>query len=330
MNTRLFPCAVGVLVVACCHRAPEEPAAATDAATDAGHSAGGEARADAAASSTAPGDGGRGQAHDFCLDAYLADYDRLRATCTSVDANRIQSLASVAAGLCTRDLTAVLAASRASFDSEAASRCVEMLREKALPRSSESDTFFEHFPCDRVLLGTQETGKRCRFSVECKDGLACVVTPPGPEGTCMIPPAAGSACSRQAISSTLNDPAAALHHPACAKGSWCDGRTCQSRLGTGKSCVSRESCTDGLACVMGKCAAPSPLGGLCQKSSDCVFGLRCAAGSADAGGGQCRAKLTAGADCANADSCKGRCDLATGPDGKQLDHGKCVPVCGSG
>ena len=192
-------------------------------------------------------------------------------------------------------------------------------------------TFFEHFPCDRVLLGTEDAGERCRFSVECKDGLACVVTPPGPEGTCTRPPAEGSACSRQSISSTLNGAAAELHHPACAKGSFCDGRTCRSRVRTGTSCVSSESCADGLACVVGKCGAPVTAGSSCEKSADCVFGLWCAsAADASARRGQCREKLPEGAECASPYSCKGRCDMGTGLDGKALDHGKCVSVCGSG
>ena len=48
----------------------------------------------------------------------------------------------------------------------------------------------QHFPCDRVLLGLQAEGQPCRFSIECKDGLACVGYEIGVDGTCKKPPAA--------------------------------------------------------------------------------------------------------------------------------------------
>ena len=43
---------------------------------------------------------------------------------------------------------------------------------------------FAHFPCDRILVGTQAEGQACLFSIECKEGLACEGYAIGAEGVC--------------------------------------------------------------------------------------------------------------------------------------------------
>jgi hypothetical protein len=194
-----------------------------------------------------------------------------------------------------------------------------MLREKALPRTTDTETFFGHFPCDRVLLGTEAEGQSCHFSVECRDGLACV----GQPGTCARPPRVGEVCSLQFIGSTLDEDGAEMHHPACAKGSFCDGHSCKPQLGVGQACSGSETCGAGLACVMGKCGNRRPAGGACAKNTDCLFGLWCGGGGVDGGAvkTECKTKLDEGAECASQDSCKGRC---------AVDRGKCVSVCNSG
>jgi hypothetical protein len=305
------PIALVALVVVACHKAPEEPPSGdAGGVRPSGHDSSVTTAAEAP-------DGGRSAIRDFCTGAFSADSERQRGTCTAEDAGRLESLARIAANLCTRDLTAALASGKASFDEQAAERCVEMLREKALPLTTENETFFDHFPCDRVLLGTQAEGTPCRFSVECKDGLACV----GHPGSCAPPPKAGEVCSLQSVGSTLDEQGAEMHHPACAKGSFCDGRTCQARPGAGKACSRSDACQAGSACVIGKCGARHAAGGSCDKSTDCQFGLWCGQGAA--GKTECRTKLNEGADCSDKekDSCKGRC---------AVDRGKCVSVCNSG
>jgi hypothetical protein len=312
--------ALAIVLIGACHRAPDEPPSLrTDGGTATLARPTVHPPADAQAEAAGP-------IRDFCENVYSAD----SRNCSASDADKTRSLTHLAANLCARDLSAILAPARATFDGDAAARCVEMLRDKALARTSETDTLFSHFPCDRVLLGTQAAGGPCRYSAECKDGLACVVSGAGPDGVCSAPPAAGQPCSRQAIGSTVSEAGAAAHHPACAKGAWCDGRTCQSRLASGKGCSSDAACADGLGCIMGRCGQPRPIGGVCQAKSDCVFGLWCAP-SADGGvSGICREKLGESSLCATADSCKGKCELDRGPDGGTLQHGKCVSVCGSG
>jgi hypothetical protein len=311
-------------VFVACHRAPEEPPAGDAGVLTTTQQASRDSSAPAAAE---VGDAGKSPVRDFCTGTFSADSERQRATCSPEDTRRLESVAHIAANLCARDLTAALASTKATFDQQAAEKCVEMLREKALPRTTDTETFFDHFPCDRVLLGTQAEGNPCRFSVECKDGLACVVAR-GPEGVCAKPPRVGEVCSLQSIGSTLDEDGAEMHHPACDKGSVCDGHSCKPRLGAGKACSGSEACGMGLACVMGKCGSRRPVGGACAKSTDCLFGLWCGRGGAgtatDGGTGkaaECQIKLDDGAECASQDSCKGRC---------AVDRGKCVSVCNSG
>ncbi len=331
----VFCCAVLVLAsCASCHNAPDEPQAVHDASPSgaSGH-AGGAGSTDAAASAEGR-DGGHGVARDFCTDAYSADSERLRSTCAPADVARTESIVRIASSLCTRDLSAVLAAT-ATFDRDAAAKCVGMLRDKPMTRANAGDTFFEHFPCDRVLLGTHDKGEPCVFSVECRDGLACVAGAPGANGAngaCATPPRTGQPCSLQSVGTSINEVAAELHHPACAVGGWCDGVTCQPRRATGKSCTSDGSCADGLACVMGKCGQRRVEGDECTASSDCSWGLWCGSGSVDggAGKGQCRAKLGGGSECTIGESCKGRCEMPGTAGGHPHEHGTCVSVCGSG
>jgi hypothetical protein len=202
-----------------------------------------------------------------------------------------------------------------------------MLRQKQLTQSSDTDSLFLHFPCDRVILGTQPEGQPCRFSIECKDGLACVGYAIGRDGACSKPPKPGEACTPQPFGTVLTDAAAALHHPACAPGAYCDGRTCQARAGAGKACGKSEVCAPGLSCVGGKCGPRGAVGAVCAVSSDCAFGLWCDRAT---GGGKCAAKQADGQACTAQDACKGRCDLPKGADGKVSGPGKCAAVCGSG
>jgi hypothetical protein len=175
----------------------------------------------------------------------------------------------------------------------------------------------------------QNEGQPCRFSVECKDGLACEGYAVGVDGTCKKPPRAGEACTPQPFGTILNEAASALHHPVCAQGDWCAGKTCQPRASAGQKCASNAACAPGLACLSGKCAPRAGAGGTCEGRADCAFGLWCDT-AVDGGRGRCAVKRADGQPCGSEDACKGRCDRPKGVDGGTGERGKCVSVCGSG
>lgn len=329
---------IAALVFASCKETPQEPASVPDAAAPPAASSAPSAAPPASASPSAqPGepadaggvDAGRAAERAFCNDAYLADTDRMREKCAPKDFELTQTMSRAAANLCFSDLASGLARSRADFDHVAASKCVEMLKQKQLAQTSETDSLFMHFPCDRVLLGLQAEEQPCRFSIECKDGLACVGYAIGRDGTCKKPPKAGEACTLQPFGTILTEAAAAAHHPACAAGAWCDGSTCQPRVAAGKACGKSDVCAPGLSCVGGKCGARAAAGAACAVSRDCAFGLWCDR-AGDAGAGKCATKKAEGQECAADDACKGRCDVPKGKDGKPSGAGTCAAVCGSG
>jgi len=337
-----------LLVPAACREAPPEPSA--DAAflvpsvTVASGSASASASADASASGApsssvaaegpvadaGDADGGPAAERAFCRDAFSADQARMKDRCAAADFALTQTVARAAANLCVSDLNVGLGRGRASFDADAARACVGMLQQKQLASTGEGDTIFLHPPCDRVVLGAQAEGAACRFSIECKDGLACVGYKVGVDGACKKPPKAGEACTLQPFGTIITEAAAALHHPACAAGAWCDGATCQPRAAAGKACGSTAACPSGLSCVNGKCGARGAPGAACSASTDCVFGLTCDGAAAGGVKGKCAPKRAAGDDCVSLDACKGRCDIPKGPDGKPAASGKCAAVCGSG
>jgi hypothetical protein len=316
-----------VIVVVACRRAPEELVVAREAGGPASSApqGGGDA---APPASAAPDGGARSALHDFCADAFGADAEHLRNVCSSADLSVSQAVARAAGNLCTADVTSALSRGRATFDADAAHRCVEMLRVKPMMRAAEADTFFSHAPCDRVLVGTQAEGAACRFSVECQDGLACTGYRPGVDGACKKPPRAGEACIGQAFATILNPTAAALHHPACERGAWCDATTCRARTPAGKVCTTSDACAEGLACTRGRCGTPAHAGGACDKNEDCAFGLWCDV--AGPRGGKCAEKRTGGQPCSAPEACKGRCDVPPGLDSGSAQPGTCVAVCGSG
>ena len=103
-----------------------------------------------------------------------------------------------------------------------------------------------------VVRGTQQAGQPCRFSVECKNGLACVGYRPGVDGTCKKPAAPKEACTSQPYGSILNEAAARVHlHPACVPGAYCDGTTCQPRVLPARRAVAGRTCARrDCSCVM--------------------------------------------------------------------------------
>jgi hypothetical protein len=327
---RVFPVLAVLAVVGACRQTPDEPSApdAWGPAPSGVRALAKQPSASAAPVASAP-DAGPSPTRDFCNDAFTADADRMREKCSPADMNVSQSMARAAANLCTSDLHTALARSRAVFDAEAAGKCVEMLKQKQLTQSTETDTLFQHFPCDRVLLGLEVEGQPCRFSIECKDGLACVGYEIGVDGTCKKPPAVHEACTLQPYGSILNEVASAQHHPACGPGSFCDGTTCQARVPAGKPCGKSAACAVGLSCVDGKCGLRAGVGAPCVTATDCAFSLWCDR-AGDAGAGKCAAKRPDGQDCAAADACKGKCDFPKSTPGHPATQGKCLSVCGSG
>ena len=265
----------------------------------------------------------------FCGDVYAADNARMAQKCLVKDIAVAQGMARAAGNLCTDDVNAAVARSRVDFDVDAAKQCVQMLTDHAAPRSSDYDTLFAHEPCDAVLVGLQGENEPCRFSVECKVGLACEGYAIGVDGTCKKPPKVGEACIAQRFGTILSERAAHLHHPDCAPGAYCEGKACAPLLAAGKSCLSPLSCAGGLSCVMGKCAKPSADGGGCFATSDCTYGSWCDR-SSGAAQGKCAPKRNAGAECPLPDACKGRCDSVAGGDAGPNKVGHCIDVCNSG
>jgi hypothetical protein len=274
-------------------------------------------------------DAARTPMEQLCDDVYSADVARMRDKCAPADFGLSQSMARMAAKLCAHDLEVAVERSRASVDHDAAGKCTEMLREKALAQTSEVDTVFAHFPCDQILVGAQAEGQPCLFSVECKEGLACVGYKIGDDGKCRKPPKAKEACTLQPFGTIINEAAAAPHHPACAKGAYCDGSLCQPRIIAGKPCDKSESCAEGLACVQGKCGSRGAEAAPCSAAADCAFGSWCDR-SAGSTSGTCATKRADGQTCPSDDACKGRCDMPKGKDGRPHPPGTCAAVCGSG
>lgn len=327
--------ASAVTLFLACHRAPEETSTPIEAGTPAPLGSlvglppalGGSAGADAGA------DGGRADLRDFCTDAYTADATRVNQRCSPQDTAFAGRLARAAANLCADDMNVAVARGRTTYDRDAAKQCLQMLQNTDAPRTSETDTLFQHFPCDRVLLGTQAEGQPCRFSIECKDDLACVGYAIGVDGTCKKPPKAGEACTQQRYASILNEDAATIHHPECTANAWCAGKSCQPRIAAGQACVNATSCVAGLTCVMGKCGQLGAPGAGCFSSNDCTFGSWCnRTPEVLAGGtkGKCEAKRPASALCPSVDACKGRCDMPRPADGGEPTMGRCIATCGSG
>ncbi len=314
-------------LIGACHGAPEERVAARDAAPSAIETPFFATSSSPAADAGSP-DGGRPDLRVFCDDVYAADAARLARRCQPKDQGLQRGLARAASQLCSDDLNAAVSHGRTSFDHDAAKHCIEMLQRTDVPRMSDTDTLFMHFPCDRVVLGTQDEGKACRWSVECKDGLACVGYAIGVDGTCKRPPKVGEACTSQRFGSVLNEQAAEMHHLSCGAGGWCDGKACEPLVAPGKACVNAASCDKGLSCVMGKCAKPGGSGAACFRSTDCAFGSWC--NKTPSGAGTCEAKRPEGAECPLPDACRGRCDTPRAEDGGPAGVGRCAAVCGSG
>jgi hypothetical protein len=323
MRSVPFVFVVVALAVACTHR-PQETSG-----SDAGSVAHASTAASAPTRAIEAPDAGHSAMEQFCDDVYSADVTRMRDKCAPADLGLSLSLARMAAKLCAHDLGVAVERSRASIDHDAAGKCVEMLREKALVQTNEADTVFGHFPCDRVLVGAQAEGQPCLFSVECKEGLACVGYKIGDEGKCRKPPKLKEACTLQPFGTIINQAAADPHHPACAKGAFCDGSVCQPRIAAGKPCDKSEACSEGLSCVQGKCGARGAAAAPCSGSADCAFGLWCDR-SAGSNAGACATKRDEGQTCPSEDACKGRCDMPKGKDGRPHPPGTCAAVCGSG
>ncbi|HEY5240626.1 MAG TPA: hypothetical protein VIJ22_04135 [Polyangiaceae bacterium] len=337
MRSRIFALAfamVAAVTIAGCRHEPPEPAQA-DAGSPPSSSAPPPSSSSASSSedTAAPGDAGdadgglRASLHGFCAAAFSADEDRMRDRCEAADFTLTQSMGKAAANVCANDLGIALGRSRATFDADMGHKCVQMLRLKQLAQSSDTDTLYSHPPCDRVLTGLQPEGEPCRFSVECKDGLACVGYKIGVDGVCKKPPALTEACTLQPYGSLVNVAASGMHHPACAPGAFCDGTKCQPRVPAGKACSKSEACLPGLSCVMGKCGLRPAAGAACVSAGDCAFGLWCERGG-DGGPGKCAVRRPAGQECTSHDACKGRCDFPTKSGGDP--SGRCIAVCGSG
>jgi hypothetical protein len=333
--------AAATVLVAACDRSPAEPVPPVEAAAPSSTSVAAPVDAaapGASASSPAPEaveDAGGADAaataqRTFCSAAFSADLERMRAKCNANDLALMQAMSKAASNLCSTDLGVGLARGRAGIDAEAGRRCVEMLQKKELEQTSDDDSLFLHFPCDRVVLGLQAEGQPCRFSIECKDGLACVGYAIGGDGTCKKPPKVKEACTLQPFGTVLTTAAATLHHPACVAGAYCDGAVCQPRITQGKACNKSEWCAGGLSCVQGKCGPRGAAGAACAASSDCAFGMWCERAFARDATGKCAAKRGDGETCPVNDACKGRCDMPRGPDGKPTPPGKCLTMCGSG
>lgn len=121
-------------------------------------------------------------------------------------------------------------------------------------------------------------GQPCNNSVECANGLGCLVETPGAGvgGTCAKRPARGEACSRDtfpcdAYTDTC-DPTTGKCVPRAEPGAACMLETdcvlyancdmtamkCVALGGRGATCADNVDCLNALECVGGKCTAPAP------------------------------------------------------------------------
>jgi hypothetical protein len=235
---------------------------------------------------------------------------------------------------------ASLASGRMRFDSDAAERCLETIRESTCdldPVSSQSSWlgFGQSDDC-RFLIGTVPDGELCGALGECGPQSFCtsilrhLAFPDGPvcqrrTGQGETVPSNGvfwcapELVAEQGVCQALAGEGESCQFPldsrlygSCAPGLYCtpSTRRCQRLERKGEPCFEDENflCAWDLACVQGTCRERGGEGDDCWRSQDenslirgCMFDFFCDASPNSSG--KCRALLKEGASCRDNQEC---------------------------
>jgi hypothetical protein len=230
-----------------------------------------------------------------------------------------------------------IAAGRASFDGDAAARCIRDLGGPCVDRALAKET------CDRVVVGLVPAGGVCAHAAlrggpdieECASGNCPRACP----AVCPIPPAPperprpsplGGSCTLEATGT--NTSSNILLSPPCAAGLACvpddvatnvGGGTCQAVRGRGGPCSYSWHCAAGLTCVDGACGDYLPEGAACRRRSGPSnfggFGGVRSSTAVPPDSGPCAAGLYCGSDvCARLPHLPGERCILNGPFGHSL------------
>lgn len=171
--------------------------------------------------------------------------------------------------------------------------------------------------CEGILQGSVEEGKRCRSSLECREGMRCVGLGPTDAGVCRKPSSVGFPCSLavDTLAALTRQNSLDKHHPECA--GYCGQRRCRDFVTLHGACKTNAECGAGKVCLGGTCEegeVPGE-GKSCAKTA-CAPGLVCEKNT-------CIARKKAGASCTTDRECQGGC--LRGDAGKE---GSCGMKCG--
>jgi len=210
---------------------------------------------------------------------------------------------------CADDVEAPVRAGRRSFDAAAAGDCLAAIGRIIGDCSLDGDDW--PGPCDRMFVGLVAAGGDCTDDLDCRAGLECW------SDLCTALPREGTACLDGSYCATDHFcGGGGLCHAvrraggacpeggeACADDLYCDTRTdvCAPYVASGGACGHASwACDDDLYCspATSTCRPVPGVGGDCADSSgDCAEGAYCDALMT------CRARLPAGASCADSEHC---------------------------
>lgn len=222
------------------------------------------------------------------------------------------------ARLCAQSLGASLDRGAVTIEDVAIDRCKEAVS-KQLEGCGWVSPVAPPLPdaCRGVVRGLRKIGERCRSSIECFDGLACLGAGPEREGICAAPTKARARCEVPADDAVAFTRADASRHPTCE--GLCIKGVCVPFSPSDGPCQSSAACAGGLHCIAGRCQdKPLPaIGEPCPGGTSCGAGAHCQEGT-------CVALKDAGESCKLPTECRSF-ECAKGP-GEAL--GKCGDPCG--
>ena len=160
-----------------------------------------------------------------------------------------------------------VAAGRIIYDGAAARACVDAMNAKTCKLTDAVDDS----ACDRVFVGTVESGGGCFLSEECADQGHCSGAGLCPSQSCCP----GGTCQSAMLAVQVGGQCAPYEQPNCAPGLACVVPvesyygTCQQRVGAGGSCAGQLPCAPGLYCdVTETCNTVSATGTPCGACDD--------------------------------------------------------------
>jgi hypothetical protein len=280
----------------------------------------------------------------LCDGTFGKFVDEIEASCTAADKQTdagtlLFGLMQVLVMQCPSELSASIAAGRASIDGNAAAQCIAAYDEIIDQISLGNTQNLGVDPgvlaaCQAVVIGKQAIGAPCSQPYECPAGASCVGQTGSTDGTCRTP-AIGETCGAgESASGEITITLTFGNHPECASGAFCDTvyendefvDRCVALKADGEDCSDPDECAIG-GCHLGKCsgAGPSAQGMECLFGDDCADGLYCD----DSGTTSvCAPKKPSGSACSGgllSDECAGTCNVPEG-----VSDGTCVAFCGQG